>query len=255
MKRIHILGTPIDSLTMQQTLDLVEDAIIHHKHIQHVVVNAAKIVSMQTDEQLRQSVTESDIINADGQAVVWASKLLQQPLPEKVSGIDLMHALVEMAHLKKYKIFLFGATEEIVKKVVEKYSETYDKNLIAGYRNGYYEAEEEAKIANQIADSKADILFIAISSPKKENFLHNFDPILKAVPFTMGVGGSFDVVAGKVQRSPVWMQHAGLEWLYRFIQEPRRMWKRYTVGNWKFIKLVWQAYHNLKKNNTQTIHH
>lgn len=223
---------------MNETLQIVDNTIAEGKQLHHVVVNAGKIVAMQKDLQLRQSVNESDLINADGQAVVWASKVLGKPLKERVAGIDLMVNLVQMAHDKNYKIFFFGAQEEVVRKVVDTYTDQYSPNIIAGYRNGYFKKEEEQSIAQEIAASGANILFVAISSPTKENFLYENKALLQKVNFVMGVGGSFDVVAGKVQRAPLWMQKAGLEWFYRFAQEPKRMWKRYLVGNSKFIGLV-----------------
>ena len=191
---------------MKETLGLVSKTISENKQLHHVVVNAGKIVAMQKDAALRKSVNESDIINADGQAVVWAAKMLGKPLKERVAGIDLM--------------------------------EKYNLNIIAGYRNGYFTPEDEPQIAQQIASSGAHMLFVAITSPIKENFLYNHRALLKDVPFVMGVGGSFDVVSGLTKRAPVWMQNAGLEWFYRFLQEPKRMWKRYLVGNSTFIWMV-----------------
>jgi len=236
--RIDILNCPIDKLTMQETLSVIDEAIANSKSLQHVVVNAAKLVNIQKDNVLRESVVNNNIINADGQAVVWASRFLGQPLPERVAGIDLMQNLVRLAYDKDYKIFFFGAKEDVVKKVVDVYSGKYSPDIIAGYRNGYFKKEDEREIAKQIADSGANILFVAISSPTKENFLSQNSDLLKSVNFTMGVGGSFDVVAGKVKRAPVWMQNAGLEWFYRFLQEPGRMWKRYLVTNSLFIWYV-----------------
>ena len=235
---INILNTTIDNLSMKETLQRIEQIIENKLQIHHVVVNAGKIVAMQTDMQLRQSVNECDLINADGQAVVWASKILGKPLKERVAGIDLMVNLVDLAYKKDYKVFFFGAKEDVVKKVVDTYSAQYSESIIAGYRNGYFKKEEEQTIAKQISDSGANILFVAISSPTKENFLYENKALLKNVNFVMGVGGSFDVVSGKVKRAPIWMQNSGLEWFYRFAQEPKRMWKRYLVGNSKFIALV-----------------
>ncbi len=240
MSRISILNTIIDNLSTQETLQIIENSIINGKQLHHVVVNAGKIVDLQSDLQLRKSVNESDLINADGQAVVWASRFLGQPLKERVAGIDLMTSLVEMAHQNKHKIFLFGAKEEIVKEVADIYSKKYSKDIIAGYRNGYFNIEDEQDIAKEIADSGAQILFVAISSPTKENFLYHNKNLLNKVNFIMGVGGSFDVIAGKVKRAPLWMQNAGLEWFYRFLQEPKRMWRRYLVGNSKFILLTFK---------------
>jgi N-acetylglucosaminyldiphosphoundecaprenol N-acetyl-beta-D-mannosaminyltransferase len=238
MNRINILKTTIDNFSFEQTLETISDCINKKQQIHHVVVNAGKIVAMQNDLQLRQSVNESDLINADGQAVVWASKVLGKPLKERVAGIDLMIELVKLAYQNQYKIFFFGAKEEVVKAVVDKYSNEYSSDIVVGYRNGYFKKEEEQEIAKQISDSGANILFVAISSPTKENFLYENKNLLKNVNFIMGVGGSFDVVSGKVKRAPIWMQNSGLEWFYRLAQEPKRMWKRYLVGNSKFIFLV-----------------
>ena len=236
--RIHILNTVIDNLSMDETLEIIDKRIVSQQSLHHVVVNAGKIVAMQRDVELMQAVNEADLINADGQAVVWASKFLGKPLKERVAGIDLMTNLVELAHTRGYKIFFLGAKEKVVKKVVQTYRLQYSNNIIAGYRNGYFSTEDEKKIAQQIRDSGAQILFVAISSPTKENFLYNYRKTLAKVSFVMGVGGSFDVVSGLVKRAPLWMQNTGLEWLYRLIQEPKRMWKRYLVGNTKFILLV-----------------
>lgn len=232
--RINIFNCPIDTYTMEETVSKIDESIQNKTHLHHVVVNAAKLVHMQKDKELYDSVVSSDIINPDGQAVVWASKFLGQPLRERVAGIDLMQNLVKLADEKNYKVFFFGAKEEVVKGVVDKYSEMYSSEIIAGYRNGYFAKDEEESIAKQIASSGADILFVAISSPTKEIFLNKYKHIIDT-PFIMGVGGSFDVVAGKVSRAPLWMQKAGLEWFYRFLQEPRRMWKRYLVTNTLFI--------------------
>lgn len=238
MSRHHFLNTNVDNLSMQETLQEIERVIESKQQLHHVVVNAGKIVAMQEDLKLRKSVNESNLINADGQAVVWASKILRKPIKERVAGIDLMVNLVDLAAKNNYKIFFFGAKEEVVKTVVGIYSEQYSSNIIAGYRNGYFKKDEEQDIALQIANSGANILFVAISSPTKENFLYENKAFLKGVNFVMGVGGSFDVVSGKVKRAPIWMQNIGLEWFYRFVQEPKRMWKRYLIGNTKFILLV-----------------
>ena len=149
-----------------------------------------------------------------------------------------MERLVQRSADKGYSIYFFGAKEEVVAEVIRRYRSEYGDSIIAGYRNGYFEKSEEAGIAAEIARSRANILFVAISSPLKENFLYENRDRLKDVNFIMGVGGSFDVVSGKVKRAPVWMQRTGLEWFHRFLQEPRRMWKRYLTGNTKFIWLV-----------------
>ena len=240
------LNIPIDALTMIETLEKVDSAITLNKQIHHTVVNAGKVVLMQTDKELEKSVVEADIINADGKAIVWAANLLGLKLPERVSGIDLMEKLVKRSFEKGYKCFFLGATEEVVTKLVNIYKMQYSEDLIAGYRNGYFKKEDEDKIALQIAESGANILFVAITSPKKEIFLNTYKNKLTNVNFIMGVGGSFDVIAGKVKRAPLWMQNSGLEWFYRVVQEPKRMWKRYLVGNTKFICLIIKEYFKSK---------
>src|SRR5690606_170415 len=236
--KISLLKTDIHNLSMQDTLELVEQAIAENKQLHHMVVNAGKLVTLQKDNELRESVNSADIINADGQAVVWASKFLGVPLKERVAGIDLMANLVELAHKKNYKVYLLGAKEEVVSKLAEIYKEKYNTSIIAGFRNGYFSENDECDIVNDIVNSGAQMLFVAITSPKKENFLHKHKEALSTVNFIMGVGGSFDVFAGKTKRAPLWMQKIGMEWFYRFLQEPKRMWKRYRIGNTKFLFLV-----------------
>ena len=246
--RIHILNCPVDALTMNETVDIIDKAISRKEPVRHVAVNAAKLVNMQKNRELMESVITSDIINADGQSVVWASRLLGQPLPERVAGIDLMDRLVELASRRAYKIYFLGAREEIVKKVCSRYSTLYSDKIIAGYRNGYFNADEESLISESIANSRADILFVGMPSPKKELFLDHYKDQLN-IPFIMGVGGSFDVVAGLVKRAPKWIQKIGLEWFHRLIQEPRKMWKRYLFTNCLFIFFVMKE--KLKGTNTK----
>jgi N-acetylglucosaminyldiphosphoundecaprenol N-acetyl-beta-D-mannosaminyltransferase len=246
VKKINFLNIPIDTITMQETLERVEKAIVLNKQIHHTVVNAGKVVLMQTDKELEKSVIEADIINADGKAIVWAANLLGHKLPERVSGIDLMEELVKRSFEKGYKCFFLGATQDVVNRLVEIYKEQYSDDIIAGYRNGYFEKNEEEQIAKEISDSGANMLFVAITSPKKEIFLNTYKNQLTNVNFVMGVGGSFDVIAGKVKRAPLWMQNSGLEWFYRVVQEPKRMWKRYLVGNTKFICLIIKEYFKSK---------
>lgn len=254
MKRINICNVPVDALTMQQTIKLIDRAIIEKKPLHHVVVNAVKVVNAQKDPALRESIINCDIINADGQGIVWASSILNKPLPERVAGIDLMENLVALAAEKNYRIFFLGAKEEIVRTTVDIYKKRFNENIIAGYRNGYFEKEEEPLIAQQIADSKADILFVAMSSPKKEIFLNEYKHLIQT-SFIMGVGGSFDVVSGFVKRAPRWMQKWGLEWFYRTLQEPRRMWKRYLYGNSTFIFLVLKEKLNQLLKSDKNIKH
>ncbi len=158
------------------------------------------------------------------------------PLPERVAGIDIMYHLLQLACKKNYSVFFLGAKPDVVKKVARTAQKNYPGLHLAGFRDGYFDKTEENQVAEQIKQSNADILFVGISSPKKENFLRSWRSVIN-VPVCHGVGGSFDVVAGITKRAPLWMQNAGLEWLFRLMQEPRRMWKRYMITNSIFIKL------------------
>lgn len=238
-KRIKFLNTYVDALTMNETLNRIEQAIINKECIQHVVINAGKVNLMQEDKVLTEIINGCPIINADGQSIVWGAKILGLNIPERVTGIDIFLNLIELCDKKGYKPYFFGAKDDVVKEVVNIFKNKYCNLDIAGYRNGYFNKEESKDIAENIKKSGADILFVAFSSPMKEYWIRENMDIMK-IPVAMGVGGSFDVIAGRTKRAPVWMQKIGLEWFYRFIQEPRRMWKRYIIGNIKFSKLIFE---------------
>lgn len=236
-KRVKFLNTYVDALSIDETLDKIQEYIDNKACVQHVVINAGKVNLMQEDQALTKIINECPLINADGQSIVWASNILGNELPERVAGIDIFTELVKISAEKGYKPYFFGAKEEVVTEVVRRFKKQYPNLNVAGYRNGYFKDEESESIAEEIRKSGADILFVAFSSPKKEFWIKEHMEIMQ-VPFAMGVGGSFDVIAGKTKRAPVWMQKSGLEWFYRFIQEPRRMFRRYIVGNLKFCALV-----------------
>ncbi|MBE2260092.1 MAG: WecB/TagA/CpsF family glycosyltransferase [Rhodobacteraceae bacterium] len=237
--RIEMMGCQIDNLSMEETLQTIEGFIKSGLPHQHVVVNVDKVVKANRDPELRRIINECALINVDGMPVVWASRLLGKGLKERVAGVDLFESLMKRSAEKGWRVFLLGAREEVVSGVKDIYVRKYPGLLVAGYRNGYWKPAEEAGVVEQIREARADLLFVAISSPKKERFLGRYQTEMK-IPFAMGVGGTFDVAVGKVKRAPNWMQRSGLEWFYRFLQEPRRMFKRYFVDDvaffWLFLK-------------------
>jgi N-acetylglucosaminyldiphosphoundecaprenol N-acetyl-beta-D-mannosaminyltransferase len=182
-------------------------------------------------------VASSQIISVEGLALVWASRLFQPRIPERVTGIDLIDDLLELAHQRGYRIFFFGAREQVVRRVVELVSARYSPAIVAGYRHGYYQDHEQPAIAREIAGSGAQMLLVGITSPKKERFLHGQAELLRTIPFQMGVGGSFDVMAGRIRRAPVWVQRIGLEWFFRWAQEPRTRLKSDLMYTLYFIPL------------------
>lgn len=240
MSRIPFLNSYIDAVTMEQTIAIASRHIEERTPVQHVVLNAGKVVQMHMDAELRDIVNDCKLINADGMAVVWAARLLGYAIPERVTGIDLMFALMELASRSGWPVYLLGAKAEVLSSVVENVLERFPELAIAGYHHGYFRPAEEEEVVRAIGASGANLLFVAFSSPKKEKFIAAHMNRLN-VPFCMGVGGSFDIIAGVSRRAPPWMQRAGLEWLYRLLQEPRRMWRRYLLGNTRFIQLVIRA--------------
>jgi len=232
-----VLGVPIHPLTMEQVLDVVDQAIRSHSRLRIGVVNAAKIVNMRRDQVLRGDVLSSDLILADGMAVVWAARLLGYHLPERVAGIDLMLGMFKRGNQRRYRVYCLGATDEVLGKVMARIRVEYPHVHVAGSQNGYFSSADEGRIATDIHAAHPDILFVAMTSPKKEQFLARWTENM-GVPVCHGVGGSFDVLAGKVDRAPEVWQRLGLEWLYRVKQEPRRLWKRYLVTNTLFCSLV-----------------
>lgn len=238
LHRVRLLDCPIDSLSFEETLDQVESFVRSGAPHRHVAVNVDKLLKARSDAGLRRIIEEADLISADGQPVVWAARLLGAQLRERVAGIDLMHALVARSERRGWRVYFLGAKEAVLEKMVAHYQTRFPALQIAGYRHGYWSsADEETSIVNQIRASKADLLFIGISSPKKEIFAYQHARDL-GVPFVMGVGGSFDVIAGLTRRAPIWMQRLGLEWFWRFLQEPQRMWRRYFIHDMKFVSLV-----------------
>ncbi|MCK4385059.1 MAG: WecB/TagA/CpsF family glycosyltransferase [candidate division Zixibacteria bacterium] len=234
MNKITLFGCPIDNLGFDDTVRRIEDSIQKRQPIRHCAINAAKIVKIQSDRKLREIVVSSDVISPDGQSIVWASRFLKKPLPERVTGIDLMQKLLELAANKGYKVFLLGAREEVISRLTEKLKQKLPRLNLVGWRNGYFSTAEEKEIVEEINQKKPDILFVGMSSPKKEYWMSKYQSSLK-VSFCMGVGGGFDVLVGKIKRAPRWMQKLGLEWFHRFLQEPTRMWKRYLVTNTLFL--------------------
>jgi N-acetylglucosaminyldiphosphoundecaprenol N-acetyl-beta-D-mannosaminyltransferase len=236
--RVEILGCRIDNLTMVETLDRIAGLIASGgRPHQHVVINVDKVVKARRDRMLRDVIEGCTLVNADGMPVVWASRLLGTPLKERVAGVDLFDALMRRSAHTGWRVFLLGAREEVVAAVRERYARECPGLVVAGHRNGYWRDDEEAQVADQVRRSRADILFVAMSSPKKELFLGRWQQHMN-VPFSMGVGGSFDIAAGLTRRAPRWMQNAGLEWFYRFLQEPRRMFRRYFIDALPFFALL-----------------
>jgi N-acetylglucosaminyldiphosphoundecaprenol N-acetyl-beta-D-mannosaminyltransferase len=234
---VAVGGIPIANLSEDEAVALIDSLVSKGGPHYGAVVNAAKIVGANRDEHLKRVLLEADLVTADGMSVVWASRLFGRALRERVTGIDLFERLVEHAAHRGLSLYFLGARDESVRQTVDLLAIRYPKLRVAGYRNGYFETSESGAVADAIKLSNADMLFVAMGSPAQEYWLAS-NLVRTGVRFALGVGGSFDHVSGRVARAPRWMQRLGLEWLHRLIHEPRRLWKRYLVGNLLFVWLV-----------------
>ena len=243
-RRVELFGVDVDALTMDETVQRIMELVAAGTPVQHVVLNASKVVMMSEDPSLRDVIAACPVVNADGQSVVTASRLLRRPLPERVAGIDLFIELVKRSAADGRSVYFLGARDDVLEEMIRRFRMQHPALRIAGSRNGYW--DDDAAVVAQVRAASPDLVVLAIPSPRKEFWLAQHMPAM-GVPFAMGVGGSFDVVAGKVKRAPRWVQRRGCEWVYRLVQEPRRMWKRYLVGNTKFIMLTFKEWRRRRR--------
>jgi N-acetylglucosaminyldiphosphoundecaprenol N-acetyl-beta-D-mannosaminyltransferase len=238
--RASFLGCPIDILSMGETVELARNSMRGRHRLQHVALNVAKLVNMRFDPVLATDVTSSDIVSIDGMGIVWGARALGLPVKSRVAGVDLLSELLAVCAQEGFKPYFLGATPAVLQRAVEQVRERYPTIQFAGLKDGYFTPDEEPDVVEAIRSSRAECLFIGMPTPRKERFLAAYRDELGA-PFIMGVGGSFDVLAGKVRRAPLRMQRLGLEWLYRIYQEPRRMWWRYAKTNALYVGILAQA--------------
>ncbi|MGI6225527.1 MAG: WecB/TagA/CpsF family glycosyltransferase [Peptococcales bacterium] len=222
--RIYILGSLVDKVDTKGALKRIEEFIAEGTPHHIITANAEIIYRGRQDKKLSRTLNKAHLVTADGSGVVWATRYLNDPVTERVTGIDLLHGICDKAQSKGWKLYFLGAAPGVAEKAVLKALETYPNCQVVGYENGYFSQEEEPQIIENIKKVQPDILFVAMGAPKQEFWIREHLQEL-AVPVCMGVGGSFDVLAGNVERAPEWMQKRSLEWLFRLCKEPRR-WRR-----------------------------
>ena len=202
-----------------------------------ITANAAVLCMMRRDSELREACQAGDLILADGMSVVWALRAASTPVPERVAGVDLMSLLLDAGASRGLRVFFLGGREEVVRPLADSCATKYPGLVVAGCRNGYFPAAEHSDVVEQVRETRPDMLFVGMPSPFKQVFLERHRARLE-VPVLMGVGGSFDVLAGFVARAPLWLRTLGLEWSWRLLMQPRKMWKRYLITNAEFL---WMA--------------
>jgi N-acetylglucosaminyldiphosphoundecaprenol N-acetyl-beta-D-mannosaminyltransferase len=232
-----LFGVNVDALTLDEAVERCVTAVLSGRRLDVGVVNAAKVVKLRRDTELRDAVASCDLVLADGQAVVWASRLLGAPLPERVAGIDLFVRLLEEAERRSLSVYFLGARQEVLTRMVRSLRLRLPELRVAGSHDGYFTDEEAPAVADAISRTGTQLLFLGMTSPKKERFVAAYGARTGA-NVVHGVGGSFDLLAGEVRRAPLTWQRAGFEWLYRAMQEPTRLGRRYLTTNTAFIGLV-----------------
>ena len=236
--RQELFGCAFDRVTIEEAVERCVEWCRGSRQ-SHIVLtaNAAIVCMKRRDPELERACRAADMVVPDGVSVVWASRLAGSPLPERIAGVDFMAALLSAASKHRLKLYFLGAKQEVVTAMVERCRRDHPGAIIAGFRNGYFGEAQHAEIVDQIRDSGADMLFVGMPSPFKEIFCERYRDRLN-VPVMMGVGGSFDVLAGFIQRAPLWLQSIGMEWSWRLAMEPRKMWKRYLLTNTEFLLLT-----------------
>jgi N-acetylglucosaminyldiphosphoundecaprenol N-acetyl-beta-D-mannosaminyltransferase len=255
MKEIRIFNIKVNPLLKKEFIQIIDSHLKEGKQIIQNGVNAASVNELTTNNQLLESYNNSSLVNIDGMSMVWALRFLGHSVPERVACPDLAIDILKLAEKRNFSIFLLGADETTLSLSVNNIRKSFPKLNISGYRNGYFQSKDEYLVIKMINKANPDILFLGMPSPKKELFVEKYKNQLQ-VKYFLGVGGFFDILAGKIKRAPLWMQKGGMEWIYRFAQEPKRMWYRYMIGNIKFIKLVIKEKYKSRitaKNDLKTI--
>lgn len=241
MSRIKLLNTEVDNLTMEEAILKIDELIMNKKPSYIVTPNVDHIVKLEDDAEFKKVYKNADLILTDGMPLIWISRLKKSPIKEKVSGSDLFPRICKLASQKEYKVFLLGAAEGVAIKAAKNLEEKYKGlNIVGTYSPSYGFESNEGEIDNIIKivnEARPDILAVGLGAPKQEKFIYNYKDKL-SVPVSLAIGASIDFEAGNVKRAPKWMQHSGLEWFYRLIKEPKRMFKRYIIDDLKIIRLL-----------------
>ena len=229
-----ILGVPVVPYTMDEAVEKLTQDTLKHKRNFVVTANAEIIMMAQDDPEYKLLLSETaDLVLPDGAGTVWAGNYLGYAIPERVAGYDLYLRLLEEAANNNISVYFFGGKPGIAEEAAEEGKRRWPQLTVAGCRNGYFSVEEEQEILDGINRSGAAMLFAALGAPKQEKWLAKFRGQLKPC-LLMGIGGSFDVLAGKVQRAPKWMQDARLEWFFRLVKQPSRFGRMLALPKFVF---------------------
>jgi len=254
--RVNILGVWIDDVTMSEAVTWICELVDRGKFSYVVTPNVDHVMKLQRDEEFREIYLGANLVLTDGVPLLWASRILGTPLKERVTGSDLLLRLCAAAARKGCAIFLLGGNSGVARDACSILKTRYNSLNVAGYycpESGFEKnAEECLRIQKIIADSKADILFVGLGTPKQEKWIKHYGSGCQ-VPVAIGVGASFSFVTGELRRAPRWMQKSGLECTWRLLCEPRRLWKRYILDDMPFLWLVAKAWVMKRAAKTQLL--
>lgn len=243
MARTKLLNIEVDNLTMEESLNAIDLLVKANKCSYVVTPNVDHIIQLETDIELQDVYNNADLILTDGKPLVWLSRFLKMPIKEKVSGSDLFPLLCEMTARKGYRMYFLGAAEGVAAKAAINLKRKYQGLQVVGVYSppfGFEKDEREInKIIEMIREAKPQILIVGLGCPKQEKFIFKYSKELN-VPISFALGASLDFEAGNIKRAPRWMCNSGLEWLYRLIQEPKRMFRRYIINDMKIFGLAWK---------------
>jgi N-acetylglucosaminyldiphosphoundecaprenol N-acetyl-beta-D-mannosaminyltransferase len=257
---VGILGTPVDVLDTQAVLARLEQFIQEGRFHQVATANTDFLINALEDPELRHILRHADLVMPDGMPLVWASRLMRAPLPERVTGADIVPALAELSARKGYRIFMLGARPDVAQRAKERMEADYPGLQIVGCVSPPVAPlldMNHQEILENIHRARPDILLVAFGNPKQEKWIHLHREELSDVPVCIGVGGTFDFIAGNTARAPLWMQRSGLEWIHRLGQEPKRLWKRYVRDLGQFSRCLfkqWAAVGYRARKETAEIH-
>ena len=237
MEKEQILGVNVLVTNYNELKQNVIKNIKNSKKTFIVAINPEKILKARKDKKLKDLLNRANYPIADGIGVVLASKIRRGKIRKRITGIDSMDMICQTANEKGYKVFLYGAKQDVVNSAKDKLLDKYPKMNIVGTINGY--EKDNKKIINLINRSKADILFVALGSPQQEEWINaNMDKVCTKI--FQGVGGAFDVISGKTKRAPKWVQKIGFEWFYRLIKEPKRIFRQIKLLKFLFLSLFYR---------------
>lgn len=241
MDKLRLFDIDIDNVTMDEALTRVDGLVRERRNAYVVAANVDCVMKLQQDRDFMAIFHDAALVLADGMPLIWVSRLFKKPLKGRVTGADLFPAACRLAAEKGYRVFLLGADKGVAAEAARKLMQRYPGLDVCGTYSPSYgfekNPEENARIVAMLREARPDMLFVGVGAPKQEKWIYRYRDEYD-IPVSFSVGAAIDFAAGKVKRSPVWMQRVGLEWFYRFLKEPKRLFRRYFIEDTQFLTLT-----------------